>query len=130
MPDFIEDFTSPEGIITKKRGIDSKILDINSQIEKINEKIVSYKSENGELVKKINEYRETLNQLRVTEASMAQAIFGVKQNVEILRRSLVSEQNNLRQNQEEFEQEQRRRDELNEQIIDVQSELEIGRAHV
>lgn len=123
MPDFIEDFTSPEGIITKKRGIDSKILDINSQIEKINEKIVSYKSENGELVKKINEYRETLNQLRVTEASMAQAIFGVKQNVEILRRSLVSEQNNLRQNQEEFEQEQRRRDELNEQIIDVQSEL-------
>ena len=123
MPDFIEDFTSPEGIITKKRGIDSKILDLNSQIEKINERIASYKSENGELVKKINEYRETLNQLRVTEASMAQAIFGVKQNVEILRRSLVSEQNNLRQNQEEFEQEQRRRDELNEQIIDVQSEL-------
>lgn len=123
MPDFIEDFTSPEGIITKKRGIDSKILDINSQIEKINERIASYKSENGELVKKINEYRETLNQLRVTEASMAQAIFGVKQNVEILRRSFVSEQNNLRQNQEEFEQEQRRRDELNEQIIDVQSEL-------
>lgn len=123
MPDFIEDFTSPEGIITKKRGIDSKILDIKSQIEKINERIASYKSENGELVKKINEYRETLNQLRVTEASMAQAIFGVKQNVEILRRSLVSEQNNLRQNQEEFEQEQRRRDELNEQIIDVQSEL-------
>ena len=123
MPDFIEDFTSPEGIITKKRGIDSKILDINSQIEKINERIASYKSENGELVKKINEYRETLNQLRVTEASMAQAIFGVKQNVEILRRSLVSEQNNLRQNQEEFEQEQRIRDELNEQIIDVQSEL-------
>ena len=123
MPDFIGDFTSPEGIITKKRGIDSKILDINSQIEKINERIASYKSENGELVKKINEYRETLNQLRVTEASMAQAIFGVKQNVEILRRSLVSEQNNLRQNQEEFEQEQRRRDELNEQIIDVQSEL-------
>lgn len=123
MPDFIGDFTSPEGIITKKRGIDSKILDINSQIEKIDERIASYKSENGELVKKINEYRETLNQLRVTEASMAQAIFGVKQNVEILRRSLVSEQNNLRQNQEEFEQEQRRRDELNEQIIDVQSEL-------
>ena len=123
MPDFIEDFTSPEGIITKKRGIDSKIQDINSQIEKINERIASYKSENVELVKKINEYRETLNQLRVTEASMAQAIFGVKQNVEILRRSLVSEQNNLRQNQEEFEQEQRRRDELNEQIIDVQSEL-------
>ena len=57
MPDFIEDFTSPEGIITKKRGIDSKILDINSQIEKINERIASYKSENGELVKKINEYR-------------------------------------------------------------------------
>lgn len=123
MPDFIEDFTSPEGIITKKRGIDSKILDINAQIGKINERILSYKSENGELVKKINEYRETLSQLRVTEASMEQAIFGVKQNVEILRRSLVNEQNNLRQNQEEFEQERRRQEDLKEQIIDIQSEL-------
>ena len=54
---------------------------------------------------------------------MEQAIFGVKQNVEILRRSLVNEQNNLRQNQEEFEQERRRQEDLKEQIIDIQSEL-------
>lgn len=123
MPDFIEEFTSPEGIITKKRGIDSKIQELNAQIEQINERIASYKSQNSSLAKKINEYRDTLNQLRVTEASMAQAIFGVKQNVELLRRSLVSEQNNFRQNQEEFEEEQRRQEELNEQIVDIQSEL-------
>lgn len=123
MPDFIEEFTSPEGIITKKRGIDSKIQELNAQIEQINERIASYKSQNSSLAKKINEYRDTLNQLRVTEASMAQAIFGVKQNVELLRRSLVSEQNNFRQNQEEFEEEQRRQKELNEQIVDIQSEL-------
>ena len=123
MPDFIEEFLSPEGIITRKRGIDSKIQEIKQRIEKINERIASYKSQNGELVKKINEYRETLNQLRITEASMNQAIFGVKQNVELLRRSLVSEQTNLRQNQEEYEEEQRRQEELNEQIIDIQSEL-------
>jgi len=123
MPDFIEEFLSPEGIITKKREIDTKIQEINARIEQINERIASYKSQNSDLVKKINEYRDTLNQLRVTEASMNQAIFGVKQNIELLRRSLVSEQNNLRQNQDELDEEKRRQEDLNEQIIDIQSEL-------
>ncbi len=123
MPDFIEEFLSPEGIITKKRDIDSKIQDTNTRIDQINSRIASCKTENEELAKKINEYRETLNQLRVTEASMQQAIFGVKQNIELLKRSLVSEQANLRQNNDELEQEKSRQDELNDQIIDIQSEL-------
>lgn len=123
MPDFIEEFLSPEGIITKKRDIDSKIQNTNTRIDQINSRIASCKAENEELAKKINEYRETLNQLRVTEASMQQAIFGVKQNIELLKRSLVSEQANLRQNNDELEQEKSRQDELNDQIIDIQSEL-------
>ncbi len=123
MPDFIEEFISPEGIITKKRDIDSKIDSIKTQIETIQERISGYRKQNSELVKKINEYRDTLNQLRVTEASMQQSIFGVKQNVEILRRSLVSEQSNLRQNEEELLSEQRHQEELNDQIIEIQGEL-------
>lgn len=123
MPDFIEEFLSPEGIITKKRDIDSKIQNTNTRIDQINSRIASCRTENEELAKKINEYRETLNQLRVTEASMQQAIFGVKQNIELLKRSLVSEQANLRQNNDELEQEKSRQDELNDQIIDIQSEL-------
>ena len=123
MPDFIEEFLSPEGIITKKRDIDSKIDSIKTQIETIQERISGYRKQNSELVKKINEYRDTLNQLRVTEASMQQSIFGVKQNVEILRRSLVSEQSNLRQNEEELLSEQRHQEELNDQIIEIQGEL-------
>ena len=123
MPDFIEEFLSPEGIITKKRDIDSKIDSIKTQIETIQERISGYRKQNSELVKKINEYRDTLNQLRVTEASMQQSIFGVKQNVEILRRSLVSEQSNLRQNEEELLSEQIRQEELNDQIIEIQGEL-------
>ena len=123
MPDFIEEFLSPEGIITKKRDIDSKIDSIKTQIETIQERISGYRKQNSELVKKINEYSDTLNQLRVTEASMQQSIFGVKQNVEILRRSLVSEQSNLRQNEEELLSEQRHQEELNDQIIEIQGEL-------
>ncbi len=123
MPDFIEDFLSPEGIITKKRSIDTKISNIKVKIEQINKRIATYHSQNTELAKKINEDRDTLSKLRVSEAAMNQEIFGAEQNIEILKRSLVSEQNNLRQNQEELEEEQRRQDDLNDQIIDIQSEL-------
>ena len=123
MPDFIEEFLSPEGIITKKRGIDSKILDIQKQIEQIQKQISDCRTQNSELNKKINEYKETLSQLRVTEASMQQAIFGVKQNADLLRRSLASEQANLRQNEEDLYTEQKNRDELNDLIIEIQGEL-------
>ena len=54
---------------------------------------------------------------------MQQAIFGVKQNADLLRRSLASEQANLRQNEEDLYTEQKNRDELNDLIIEIQGEL-------
>lgn len=123
MPDFIEDFLSPEGIITKKRNIDTKISDINRRILQIQQQIQGYKSENSSLQKKINEYRDSLNQFRISEASMAQAIFGAKSHIDLIRRSLAGEQANLRQNEEELFSEKKAREELEEQIEEIQEEL-------
>ncbi|MCR5171669.1 MAG: AAA family ATPase [Treponema sp.] len=123
MPDFIEEFLSPEGIITRKRGIDSEITNLQKQIASTQEQISAYQKQNSELNKKINEYKETLGDLRITEASMQQSIFGVKNNAELLRRSLASEQANLRQNEEELYTEQKRQDDLRDQILEIQGEL-------
>ena len=123
MPDFIEEFLSPEGIITKKRGIDNEITNLQKQIASTQEQISAYQKQNSELNKKISEYKETLGDLRITEASMQQSIFGVKNNAELLRRSLASEQANLRQNEEELYTEQKRQDDLRDQILEIQGEL-------
>ncbi|MBP5283112.1 MAG: AAA family ATPase [Treponema sp.] len=96
MPAFIDDFLSPEGIITKKRSIDQEISKNNAKIQAIKERIDSYTAENAQLEKKKSEYRETLNNLRVSEAEMQGQIFSIKQNTDILRRNLASEQANLR----------------------------------
>ena len=123
MPDFIEEFLSPEGIITKKRGMDNEITNLQKQIASTQEQISAYQKQNSELNKKISEYKETLGDLRITEASMQQSIFGVKNNAELLRRSLASEQANLRQNEEELYTEQKRQDDLRDQILEIQGEL-------
>lgn len=123
MPDFIEEFLSPEGIITKKRGIDSKITETQTRISQIQEHIEDYKKENSSLGKKISEYKDTLNQLRISEASMEQAIFGAKNNIDVLRRSLASEQSNFRQNEDDLYSEKKRQEDLTEQIVEIQSEL-------
>ena len=123
MPSFIEDFLSPEGIITKKRTIDNKISENQSKIDTIQNQIKDYKSQNIDLIKKIDDYKETLNQLRVTEAAMNGQISVAKSKVDLLKRNLASEQTNIKQYDEELYEEQRRLEDLNDQIIDIQSEL-------
>lgn len=125
VPDFIDDFLSPEGIITKKRSIDRMISENLQKIQSIRERIETYKAENAALSAKINEYRETLGKLRVSEAQMQQQIFNAKQTAEILKRNLASEQNSLKQNEEELYAEQRSQEDLGERIEDLQSALSV-----
>ena len=56
VPAFIDDFLSPEGIITKKRSIDRAISENMQKIATIRERIGGYKAENTNLISKINEY--------------------------------------------------------------------------
>lgn len=122
-PAFIVEFLSPEGIMTKKREIDEKIHDNLSQIDAINKHIDELHTSNAELSTKIDEYKETLNKLRVNKAQMEAQIQSALQQTSLLRRNLVSEQNTLRTTEDELFSETKRADEMNEQIIEVQDEL-------
>jgi chromosome segregation protein len=122
-PAFITEFLAPEGIMTKKRGIDARIQDNLTRIEGINKHIDELHTANTGLTEKIDEYRETLGKLRINEAQMKEQISAAEQQASILRRSLTSQQNTLRDTDDELVRENKHAEDLNEQIEGVQEEL-------
>ena len=123
MPAFIDEFLSPQGIITKKRTIDAAISANDGKVAAIRERIAGYHGANADLVDKIDEYKETLSRLRVNEAAMQEQITASKTQADLIRRNLVSEKNSLQQNEDELYAEQRRQEDLDAQIIDIQGAL-------
>ena len=122
-PAFITEFLSPEGIMTKKRAIDTKIAENIQKIDIINNYIHELNSENSSLLKKIAEYKDTLNKLKMNQVSMSEQISASQQQINILTRNLANEQNALKDLEDELYIETKRADELREQIITVQDEL-------
>ena len=122
-PSFITEFLSPEGIMTKKRAIDTKISDNISAVEDINTQITDLHSENESLADKINDYRETLYKLEKNEIQMQEQISAAQNQISFQNRTLASEQNNLRETDDELFTENKRADGIKEQIFTVQDEL-------
>lgn len=122
-PAFIDDFLSPEGIITKKRGIDSEIEDNLSQIDQLQEKSHELEKINSELEKKIKEFNETLSGLKVNQAAMVQQILNCEQLISNLKKSLASEEASLKEQKDELYEETKRREDLVEQIEDAEESI-------
>lgn len=95
-PAFITEFLSPEGIMTKKRGIDEKINQNRKKVVDINNQIKDLHSKNSELTQKINEYKETLQKLKLNEIQMQEQITASQNQINTLNRQLTSEQAQLR----------------------------------
>ena len=122
-PAFLTEFLSPEGIMTKKRGIDEKINANLSKVEDINNQIKELHSKNSELTSKINEYKETLQKLKLNEIQMQEQISASQNQISVLNRQLTSEQATLHETQDELYAETKRAEEINEQIQTYQDEL-------
>ena len=123
-PAFITEFLSPEGIMTKKREIDEKINENSKKVNDINTNISNLHLENTELLKKITEYKDTLNKLNVNEAQMQGQIQSAQQQISTLERSLTSEKNSMQECEEEIYTESKRAEEVNEKISTLQDELD------
>lgn len=122
-PQFIDDFLSPEGIITKKRGIDSSIQQNLSTIDSIKNESAELNSKNNALNKKIDEYKDTLSKLRINQAKMAQQITSCEQQISTLRKTLASEETSLREQQNELFEENKRREENEEQLQETEESI-------
>lgn len=122
-PQFIDDFLSPEGIITKKRGIDSSIQQNLSTIDSIKNESAELNSKNNALNKKIDEYKDTLSKLRINQAQMTQQITSCEQQISTLRKTLASEETSLREQQNELFEENKRREENEEQLQETEESI-------
>ena len=122
-PAFITEFLSPQGIMTKKRGIDEKISENIANVEKLNNQISELHTQNEDLNKKIKEYNETLNKLRMNEVQMQEQITAAQNQISILNRTLASENTLLRETQDELFAENKRAEEIKEQILELEEEL-------
>ena len=122
-PAFITDFLSPQGIMTKKRGIDEKISENLATIENLNNQITELHSQNVDLDKKIREYNDTCNKLRMNEVQMQEQITAEQNQMSILNRNLTSEKTLLGETQDELYSENKRADEIKEQIQSLEEDL-------
>ncbi|HOV37690.1 MAG TPA: AAA family ATPase [Spirochaetales bacterium] len=85
-PSFIDEFLAPEGIITKKRDIDERIVQVLTGIRSRREQIVELRTENAGLSRKIEEYRKNLEELRMNRVRIKTQTQGVKESVSVLER--------------------------------------------
>ena len=122
-PAFISEFLAPEGIITKKREIDSKIADNIKLIAEINQIIKDLNASNVNLSMKIDEYKDTLSKLKQNEAAMGEQLKSIEEKIAMLQRSVRSEEINLKTNDEEIYSESCRMEDTQEQLESIQEDL-------
>jgi len=85
-PAFLDEFLAPEGIITRKRDIDERINENAGGIARLRQNSEALARDNEVLRQKIEEYRATLEDLRVNLARLQTQRAGVTGEIERLAR--------------------------------------------
>jgi chromosome segregation protein len=115
-PAFIDDFLTPQGIITQKRGLDDRIRLIKEGVGERRETIGALRRDNAELGERINEYRRTLEDLRVSRARMEAQAHSAEEQARLIRRELSGQQGLLETIRTEIAAYRRRLEETNGRI--------------
>ncbi len=122
-PAFLDDFLAPEGIITRKREIDEEILDLRGRVRANREEMARLLEENRSLSAKIDEYRKTLEELRMSRVRLRTQVNAVNEALERSRRDLRDQEKLLESNRHAIEEAQERIDAIGRQMDAVQKEF-------
>ena len=122
-PSFLDDFLAPEGIITRKRALDEKINACREGVITKRQQIGELRKRNDELRIKINEYRGTLEDLRVNRVQMATQAQASEEQARLIRRELAGQESLLKNIQDELFYDRRRFSEMEERISDTEGEI-------
>lgn len=120
---FIDEFLAPEGIITRKRLIDEKIVQNRDLIQQKRDSISQLKAENTELVKKIDEYRKTLEDMRLSRVQMKTQSESAEEQGKLIRRELASQESSLKELENELFTESKRLEDIKEQVEEIENDL-------
>ncbi|MDR2193542.1 MAG: AAA family ATPase [Treponema sp.] len=123
VPSFLDDFLAPEGIITKKRGLDRNIRSCKDSVEQYREKIADARRDNEDLSVKIDEYRATLGDLRINHARMSAQANAGEEKARLIRRELAGQENQRKTARDELFLDRKRFADIEERITDTEQEL-------
>jgi len=121
-PSFLEEFLAPEGIITRKRGVDQQITDTLEEIANARQRSEALQEENRNLSGRIVEYRKTLEELRVNHARMLAQKSSLENEMERLNREILDQESQLVAVAREITQSLEAVEELEERIARVLAE--------
>ncbi|MBI9102233.1 MAG: AAA family ATPase [Spirochaetales bacterium] len=123
IPSFLDEFLAPEGIITKKREVDEKLAAAQTEEDACRSEVVSLSEENKGLNRKIDEYRKTLEELKVSRMQLITSKKGMEESINLLRRDLKSQETLLIENKMELDTCLQRGVEINRQIQLVKDKI-------
>jgi chromosome segregation protein len=123
VPSFIDDFLSPEGIMTKKRAFDSAIAENGAKMAELGRKISALESENSDLVKKMDTWRKTAEDARLVKAQVEAQLAGAQDALAVFRREIAGQEATLREQEGEIASERSRKTELTDEIIGLDEEI-------
>ncbi|MDR1302297.1 MAG: AAA family ATPase [Treponema sp.] len=122
-PSFIDEFLAPEGIITQKRALDAAIRGAKEGMEQRREHISALRLDNQGLGSKIDQYRASLEELRVNRVRMATQAQSAEEQAKLIRRELSGQEALLKTVRDELFLDRKRFTEIHERITDTEQEL-------
>lgn len=122
-PSFIDEFLSPEGIITRKRAVDERIARIKDEIAGLKARILSLRDENRQLAERIDEYRRTLEELRGNRIRMQTQGQAAEEALTLLKREIAVQEGVLKELENEVYLEEKRLADATEQLSDLDQEI-------
>ncbi|HWR11798.1 MAG TPA: AAA family ATPase [Rectinemataceae bacterium] len=122
-PSFLDEFLSPEGIITKKRSVDASIAASVERIGTHKATIDELGAENKQLAAKIDTYRRTLEEARLGKTKLQTQMSGAQDALAVFRREIAGQEASLREQETEIFSETRRLGEMGEELSEIDSEL-------
>jgi chromosome segregation protein len=122
-PSFIDEFLSPEGIITKKRSIDREIGACDEGVAERRGRIASLQKENKALGEKVDEYRRTLEDQRGNRIRMQTQATGAEEALALLRREIAGQEGYLKELENEVFLEEKRLKDSEEELGGIDEEI-------
>jgi len=122
-PTFIDEFLAPQGIITRKRTLDTNIRNVKDSIEERRQRIKNLQNENINLMSKIDEYRATLENMKVNRAHMNARAQSAEEQARLIRRELSGQESLLKNIRDELGLYRKRLEEIDGRINALHEEI-------
>ena len=122
-PVFLDEFLAPEGIITQKRALDGKIRLAKEGVVERQSQIQAIRLDTQEISARIDEYRKTLEDLRVNQTRMHTQAEAAAEQAKLMRRELAGQEALQKTIQDELFLSKKRLEDIGERIHEAEEDI-------